>query len=191
MDETKEKELEGLLREYLKSLGVKKEEVLNNTPRRWMEFLKKYTEGFKEFNDIKNFELQTGDFNEMVVLETGFSSICEHHLLPYFGKVFVGYLPTTHVIGVSKIVKLIKHISMKPSIQEELTEEISKTIRKIIPNCAGVAVIMHGFHTCVGTRYKEGWLTTASMHGVFKHNPFAKNEFLDYVKHRIKREVSV
>lgn len=180
--------LEEMFRKYLKDNGVKCEEVLQNTPSRFLNFIKTYTEGFKPYTDFKSFE--ESDHNQMVVVETSFTSLCEHHLMPFFGKVFVAYLPTTHVIGVSKIIKLVKHLSKKPTIQEGLTEEVSKALRKNIPNTIGVAVVVHGFHTCVSTRYGNGWMTTASMHGAFKHNPFAKQEFLDYIKHKIKGEIN-
>jgi GTP cyclohydrolase I len=183
--------LEKELRNWLKSLGITNEEVLQNTPRRWMEVIEHFTEGYKEFSDYKNFELVVGDFNQMVVVETGFASLCEHHLLPYFGKVFVAYLPTTHIVGVSKIIKLVSHLSKRLTIQERLTQEIADILRKNIPGCLGTAVVIHAFHTCVGIRYKEGWLTTSSLNGVFKHNPYAKQEFIDFIKDRIRAEVKV
>lgn len=174
--------LESELRNYLKKLGVTKKEVLENTPKRWMKFLKEFSVGFKEFKDVKSFEVSEKGYNQMVVFKTNFTSLCEHHLLPFFGEVWVGYAPRTYVVGVSKIVKLINHISKKPTIQEELTEEIATNIKKMIPDSLGVIVVVKAFHTCVSSRYKDGWLTTSSLHGIFKHNPFAKEEFFEIMK---------
>jgi GTP cyclohydrolase I len=177
--------LENEIRKLLKEIGITKEEVLQNTPKRWIELIKDFN--VKKYEDFKTFYV--GDYNQMVVYECKFYSLCEHHLLPFFGKVFIGYLPVTHVIGISKISKLVSTLAKKPTIQEELTEEICKSLRKNIPGVIGVAVVIHGYHTCVSIRYGDGWLTTSSLHGIFKHNPFAKQEFLDFVKHRITKEV--
>jgi len=174
---------EKILRDYLEYLGMKKEEVLENTPRRFAKFLEEFTLALRE--EYKDFKVFKSEYNQMVTLETTFYSLCEHHLLPFFGKVFVAYLPRTEVIGVSKIVKLVKHLARKPTLQEELTEEIAKEISKRL-DVAGVAVCINAFHLCVATRYKEGWLLTTSLGGVFKHNPFAKQEFLDYIKNRLE-----
>jgi len=168
--------------EMLKYYHVTNQEVLENTPRRFLKFMDEYTSALK--NDYTDFKAFPKDSNQMVVMECSFYSLCEHHLLPYFGKVFIGYLPKTEVLGVSKLIKLTQHLFKKPSIQERVTEEIATTLMKNL-DTAGVAVIVKGLHLCVAMRYREGLITTASMHGNFKHNPFAKEEFLSYVTPRL------
>jgi GTP cyclohydrolase I len=82
---------------------------------------------------------------------------------------------------------MIQHISKKPSIQEELTEEIGKELRKMIPDCLGTIVVVKGFHTCIA-RYKEGWMITSSLSGASKHNPFIKEEFFNLI-HKDDKEI--
>lgn len=163
------------IRELLVDLGITNEEVLENTPRRWISYLKRYSKATRE--DYTDFKAFTSSHDQMVIVETKFWSLCEHHLLPFFGKVYVGYIPKDTVLGVSKIIRFVQHASSKPSIQENLTEEIVDTLHSEVGGL-GVIVIMKGFHTCVASRYDNGWMTTSALRGVFSHNPSAKEEFI-------------
>ncbi len=156
------------IRELLKDLGIVDDEVLQNTPKRWIRFLQSYSKPLKtEFNDFKQFET---DYDEIVVVETEFWSICEHHLLPYFGKAFIGYIPEKSVLGVSKVVRFVQYISKKPSIQESLTFEIADELFKKTKS-KGLIILMKGFHTCVASRYSNGWMTTSTKFGLFRTDP--------------------
>lgn len=176
---------ENNIRELLKDLGVTKEEVLENTPRRWIAFLNTYTKALRqEYQDFKAFESK---HDQMVIVETKFWSMCEHHLLPFFGKAYVGYIPNNKVVGVSKIVRYVQHIAMKPSIQEELTDEIADQLQKEL-NSKGTIVILKGFHTCVASRYDNGWMTTSALRGIFREDSFRKEEFVRLINNK-PREV--
>ena len=182
MKKTNNKKLEEMLRAKLKELGVTKKEVLQNTPKRWLRFIEDYTIALRqEYSDVKDFDVQTGNYNQMVIIKTHFMSICEHHLLPFVGVVWVGYLPRSSVTGASKIVKMVHHLTKKPSIQEELTQQIAEEVKKMVPDVLGVIVVVRAFHTCIA-RHQEGWMTTSSLHGAFKHNVFAKQEFFDLIQ---------
>lgn len=170
------------LRKELKRLGVKNKEVLERTPYRFFEFLKEYSTGLNgEYTDFKSFK---SDYKQMVVVECNFYSLCEHHLLPYFGKAFIAYMPKGRVVGVSKIAKLTQHLFKKPSMQENVTHEITEELSKNL-DTTGVTCLVKGLHLCVAMRYKEGWVTTSSSTGRFKNNSSAKKEFLAYVQPRL------
>jgi len=179
---------EATLRRMLIVNGVTNPEVLENTPRRFLKFFSDYTIGLREpYVDFKSFPMP--DANQMITIESDFFSICEHHLLPYLGKAFISYLPREKVVGVSKMVKLIKHSFRKPSIQEGVTEQIAKTVAKET-DAAGVAVTCRGFHLCVAMRYQNGWMTTSTMLGKFNHkdskfSAFTKQEYLTYIQPRL------
>jgi GTP cyclohydrolase I len=180
-------ELSKDLEEYLKSYcGITNEEVLKNTPKRFLAFLADYSSGNKEYNDFKTFPETC---NNMVTVEVPFYSLCEHHLLPYFGTAFVGYLPKDEVLGLSKIVKFVQHSFRKPSKQESVTMLIADTLNQKV-NTSGVAVVTRAFHCCYAMRYSNGWTTSATMVGKFDHrnkgyNPHAKEEFLTYIQPRL------
>ncbi len=178
MNEDKLNHYSSVIKDLLKDLGIKDEEILNNTPKRWLRFLESYTLPFKdEFTDFKTFPTSSDD---MVIAETHFWSICEHHLLPYFGKVYFGYIPIDKVLGISKIVRFIQFISKKPSIQEGLTQEIVDKLHKQA-NAQGSMVLMKGFHTCVASRYSNGWMITSAIRGLFREDKSLKEEFLKLV----------
>lgn len=169
---------ENTIRNMLKDLGIQNDEVLNNTPRRWIKFLESYSRPLRhEFQDFKMFPTSSDD---MVVAETHFWSICEHHLLPYFGKVFFGYIPNGEVLGISKIVRFIQYVSKQPSIQEGLTQTIADTLHAN-SNGKGVMVLIKGFHTCVASRYSNGWMTTSAVRGIFREDKNLKTEFLNLI----------
>ena len=171
-------EHEESIRKILIDLGVTTEEVLERTPARWINFLQRYTEGEqREFNDFKCFNTTS---DQMIIVENRFWSICEHHLLPYFGKAYVGYLPNGKVLGVSKVVRYVQHVSMKPGIQENLTEEIANTLYEEI-DPRGVMVILKGFHTCVASRYDNGWMTTSALRGNFVSQNESREEFIKLI----------
>ncbi len=168
-----------VLRSLLQDIGIQNEEVIENTPRRWIRFLESYSKPLNaDFSDFKTFQTNSDD---MVIAETHFWSICEHHLLPYFGKVFFGYIPDGKVLGISKIVRFIQYVSKQPSIQEGLTQTIADTLFEKSEG-RGVMVLIKGFHTCVASRYSNGWMTTSAVRGIFRENKTLKNEFLNLTR---------
>ena len=124
-----------------------------NTPKRVEQALKFLTSGYQaDVDQVINNALFTVDYSEMVIVkDIDFYSLCEHHLLPFFGKCHVAYIPSNKVIGLSKIPRLVEVFSRRLQVQERLTNQIANTIlEKIAP--LGVAVVMEGTHLCMSMR---------------------------------------
>ena len=150
-----------------------------------MRFL---TSGYgADVDTILNNALFAVDYSEMVIVkDIDFYSLCEHHLLPFFGKCHVAYIPSHRVIGLSKIPRLVEVFARRLQIQERLTNQIAETIRaKIKP--LGVAVVMEATHLCMsmrGVEKQNSFAVTSSMLGAFRNNPQTRMEFLELIKHR-------
>ena len=134
-----------------------------------------------------NNALFTVDYSEMVIVkDIDFYSLCEHHLLPFFGKCHVAYIPSTKVIGLSKIPRLVDVFSRRLQVQERLTNQIADTIRdKIAP--LGVAVVMEATHLCMsmrGVEKQNSFAVTSAMLGAFRDNARTRMEFLELIKLR-------
>ena len=140
-----------------------------------------------DIDEVLNQALFTVDYNEMVIVrDIDFYSLCEHHLLPFFGKCHVAYIPRTKVIGLSKIPRLVDVFARRLQIQERMTNQIAETIReKIDP--LGVAVVCEGTHLCMsmrGVEKQNSLATTSAMLGAFRDNAQTRMEFLELIKHR-------
>jgi GTP cyclohydrolase I len=122
----------------------------------------------------------------VIVKDIDFYSLCEHHLLPFFGKCHIAYIPTTRVIGLSKIPRLVDVFSRRLQVQERLTNEIAATIsEKIAP--LGVAVVMEATHLCMsmrGVEKQNSFAVTSAMLGAFRNNARTRMEFLELLKLR-------
>ena len=147
-------QMQDLIRQLLSSLGENPErEGLLNTPKRVEKSLAFLTSGYRSnIDEVLNGALFTVDYSEMVIVkDIDFYSLCEHHLLPFFGKCHVAYIPSNRVIGLSKIPRLVDVFSRRLQVQERLTGQIAETIReKIAP--LGVAVVMEATHLCMSMR---------------------------------------
>ena len=178
--------MEEHIREILASLGENPDrEGLVNTPRRVEKALRFLTKGYHEdLEKVLNGALFSVPYDEMVIVkDIQLYSLCEHHLLPFFGKCHVGYLPSNKVIGLSKIPRIVEVFSRRPQVQERLTQQIAETIQEAI-NPRGVAVVMEAQHLCMMMRGVEKQTTgmiTSSMLGHFREDSRSRSEFLSLV----------
>ena len=163
---------------------------LVNTPLRVSQSLRFLTSGYRMNEDeLLNRALFDVAYDEMVIVrDIELFSLCEHHLLPFFGKCHVGYIPNGCVIGLSKIPRLVDMYARRLQVQERLTTQIAETIdQKIHPR--GVAVVIEAQHLCMimrGVEKQNSVAVTSSMFGVFKDNQNTRNEFLTLVRHQTK-----
>jgi GTP cyclohydrolase IA len=163
-------------------------EGLLRTPERVAKSLRELTSGYQvDVDGLINGALFTVPYSEMVVVkDISFFSLCEHHLLPFFGVCHVAYVPDGKVIGLSKIPKLVKAFSRRLQVQERLTSQIAEIIlEKIKP--LGVAVVMEGRHLCMEMRGAESPnspTVTSAMLGSFRKDARTRDEFLSFIRRR-------
>jgi GTP cyclohydrolase I len=181
--------MQEIIRQLLAELGEDpRREGLVDTPKRVDKALRFLTSGYAaDVDEVLNNALFTVDYSEMVIVkDIDFYSLCEHHLLPFFGKCHVAYLPSTRVIGLSKIPRLVDVFSRRLQVQERLTSQIADTIRdKIAP--LGVAVVMEATHLCMsmrGVEKQNSFAVTSAMQGAFRTNSRTRMEFLELIKLR-------
>jgi GTP cyclohydrolase I len=181
--------MQDLIRQLLAELGEDPaREGLARTPKRVEKSLSFLTSGYRaNIDEVLNDALFTVDYSEMVIVkDIDFYSLCEHHLLPFFGKCHVAYIPKTHVIGLSKIPRLVDVFARRLQIQERMTNQIAETIReKIDP--LGVAVVCEGTHLCMsmrGVEKQNSFAVTSAMLGVFRDNARTRMEFLELIRLR-------
>ncbi len=178
---------EELLRELLTRLGEDPErDGLLRTPERTEKTLRFLTKGYKEDADkLLKSALFSVTYDEMVIVrDIEMFSLCEHHMLPFFGKVHVAYIPNGKVIGLSKIPRLIEVFSRRLQVQERLTTEIAETIdRAITPQ--GVGVVIEARHLCMmmrGVEKQHSSAVTSSMLGAFRTQQETREEFLALIR---------
>jgi GTP cyclohydrolase IA len=178
-----------LVRQLLVEIGEDPDrEGLVRTPLRVERALKFLTSGYSaDIDAVLNNALFTVDYSEMVIVkDIDFYSLCEHHLLPFFGKCHVAYIPQRHVIGLSKIPRLVDVFARRLQVQERMTNQIAETIRqKIDP--LGVAVVCEGTHLCMsmrGVEKQNSFAVTSAMLGSFRENARTRMEFLELLRVR-------
>jgi GTP cyclohydrolase I len=181
--------MQELIRQLLAELGEDPtREGLLRTPMRVEKALQFLTSGYDaDIDTILNQALFTVDYSEMVIVkDIDFYSLCEHHLLPFFGKCHVAYIPRQRVIGLSKIPRLVDMFARRLQIQERMTNQIAQTIlEKIDP--LGVAVVCQGTHLCMsmrGVEKQNSFAVTSAMLGIFRDNARTRMEFLELIRLR-------
>jgi GTP cyclohydrolase IA len=181
--------MQSLIRQLLAELGEDPtREGLLDTPKRVEKALKFLTSGYDtDVDEVLNGALFTVEYSEMVIVkDIDFYSLCEHHLLPFFGKCHVAYIPSNRVIGLSKIPRLVDVFARRLQVQERLTNQIADTIReKIAP--LGVAVVMEATHLCMsmrGVEKQNSFAVTSAMHGIFRDKARTRMEFLELIRLR-------
>ena len=181
--------MEDLIRQLLQELGEDPDrEGLQRTPLRVAKAMKFLTSGYvADIDQVLNNALFTVDYSEMVIVrDIDFYSLCEHHLLPFFGKCHIAYLPHKQVIGLSKIPRLVDVFARRLQIQERMTNQIAETIKEKI-NPHGVAVVCEGTHLCMsmrGVEKQNSYAITSAMLGGFRDNARTRMEFLELIRHR-------
>ena len=186
---TRLENIENAVRKILINIGEDiNREGLIETPKRVAKMYEEIlnTKNINDFDNYKLFEVDLDNSQEMILIkDIPFFSMCEHHMLPFFGKVHVAYIPRENkVIGLSKIPRLVEFVSRKLSVQEEITVNVAKKLIEIL-NPLGVAVVVEARHMCIEMRgvNKIGSVTRTSFYsGEFKENADRKKEFLDGIK---------
>ena len=180
---------EELMKEILVRLGEDPErEGLERTPARVHKALEFLTRGYNQDPEalLKN-ALFTVSYDEMVIVkDVEMFSLCEHHMLPFFGKVHVAYIPNGKVIGLSKVPRLIEVFSRRLQIQERLTTQIAEIIQKVIQP-QGVGVVIEARHLCMmmrGVEKQHSAAVTSSMLGCFREEQETRQEFLSLIRQR-------
>lgn len=161
-------------------------EGLRDTPDRAAEAFRYLTKGYQEsIDDIINGALFESEMSEMVIVQDiELYSLCEHHLLPFFGRCHVGYLPNGKVLGLSKIARIIDFYARRLQIQEGLTHEIATCIADIT-GARGVAVVIEANHLCMmmrGVEKQNSTMKTSVMLGEMRNNPSSRMEFLNLIR---------
>jgi GTP cyclohydrolase I len=158
---------------------------LKDTPARAEEAMRFLTRGYNQtVEEIVNGALFPSDSSEMVLVrDIELYSLCEHHLLPFIGKAHVAYIPTGHVLGLSKIARIVDMFARRLQIQEQLTTQIATTIEQVTA-AAGVGVIIEAKHMCMmmrGVEKQNSMMVTSAMLGAFRNNPSTRTEFLSLI----------
>jgi GTP cyclohydrolase IA len=182
-NEVRTEGIAALVRRMLVLLGEDPErEGLRKTPERYEKALKFLTSGYHQSAEhILNGATFSVCYDEIVVVkDIEFFSLCEHHLLPFFGKCHVGYMPNKRVIGLSKVARLVNMFARRLQIQERMTSQIARAIEERI-SPEGVGVIIEARHLCMqmrGVEKQHGQAVTSAMLGVFRNNKQTRDEFL-------------
>lgn len=158
---------------------------LLDTPKRVAKAYEFLTQGYsKKIEDVLNGAVFTEKYDEMVIVkDIDFYSMCEHHMLPFYGKVHVAYIPNGKIVGLSKIPRIVEVFARRLQVQERMTQQIADTLEEYLkPD--GVAVVAEGFHMCMmmrGVEKQNSITTTSAMLGSFKEDARTRSEFLDLI----------
>ncbi len=181
--------IEPLVTAMLKELGEDPgRDGLERTPARVAKAMRYLTKGYEEDPiEILNDALFEVSYDEMVIVkDIDFYSLCEHHLLPFFGRAHVAYVPNGKVVGLSKIPRVVEMFSRRLQVQERFTTEIASTLREVLQP-KGVAVVVEAIHLCMmmrGVGQQNASAVTSSIHGEFEQDPKTRSEFMDLIRHQ-------
>ncbi len=179
--------IEELTKKLLKEIGENPDrEGLLNTPLRVAKSWDFLSRGYKQdINQIINNAVFEEEYDQMVAVKgIEFYSMCEHHLLPFFGVAHIAYIPDGKIIGLSKIPRILDMFARRLQVQERMTQEVANMLQSTL-NPKGVAVIIEAQHMCMqmrGVQKKQSYMSTSSMLGIFREDNKTRKEFLDIVK---------
>lgn len=178
-----------LIFDLLKNIGEDpKREGLLETPRRVTDAYEFLTSGYeKKIEEVMNEALFNEKYDEMVLVKNiDFYSLCEHHMLPFYGKVHVAYIPDGKIIGLSKIPRIVDVFARRLQVQERMTQQIADTIQQYLQP-RGVAVVSEAYHMCMmmrGVQKQNSSATASAVYGDFKDDPRTRSEFLNLIGHK-------
>ncbi|HZY10657.1 MAG TPA: GTP cyclohydrolase I FolE [Bacteroidota bacterium] len=182
--------LEETVKEILTILGEKpSREGLRRTPRRVAKAWEFLTSGYKQdVKEVLNGAVFSEKYNEMVIVkDIDFFSLCEHHMLPFYGKAHIAYIPSGKIIGLSKLPRIVEVFSRRLQVQERLTQQIADTLFETLePD--GVAVVIEARHLCMmmrGVEKQNSVATTSAMLGSFRDDERTRNEFLNLISSKL------
>jgi GTP cyclohydrolase IA len=192
IDGTEGMKLEELIRSLLLEIGEDpSREGLQKTPRRVAEAYSFLTSGYrKNPEEVLNGAIFEEPYDEMVIVkEIDFYSMCEHHLLPFWGRAHIAYLPAGKIIGLSKLPRILDVFARRLQVQERLTQQVADCIDQAL-HPQGVGVVIEAFHLCIamrGVEKQNAFATTSSMLGVFREDRGARSEFMNLIGHHTLR----
>jgi GTP cyclohydrolase IA len=178
-----------LIHDLLKNIGEDpKREGLLETPSRVADAYEFLTSGYnKNIDEVMNDALFNEKYDEMVLVKNiDFYSLCEHHMLPFYGKVHVAYIPDGKIIGLSKIPRIVDVFARRLQVQERMTQQIADTLAQYLQP-RGVAVVSEAYHMCMmmrGVQKQNSSATASAVHGDFKDDPRTRGEFLNLIGHK-------
>lgn len=183
--------LEDVVQSMLQELGEDpNREGLIKTPRRVAKALKFLTSGYtQKVEDVLNGAIFDEKYNEMVIVrDIDVFSLCEHHLLPFYGRAHVAYIPNGKIVGLSKLPRIVDIFAKRLQVQERLTQQIAQTLYEVL-HPDGVAVVIEARHMCMmmrGVEKQNSIATTSAMLGVFHEDQKTRSEFLNLIDRRVQ-----
>lgn len=180
---TNAKDIESALKTIIRYIGEDPErEGLKGTPDRIIRMWKEIFRGYDETQKPRITTFENDEHTEQMIFDTGdYYSMCEHHILPFFGKYYFAYIPNKNgkILGISKIARVVGYCAARLQLQERLAENILDMLEGALGNCEGMAIVMRGQHMCKSMRgaKNQGQMTVALLRGLFKENADLRMEF--------------
>ena len=188
MSDERDDPIEGHIHAILKELGEDPgRDGLERTPGRVARAMRFFTSGYAQDPvEILNDALFEVDYDEMVLVkDIDFYSLCEHHMIPFFGRIHVAYIPNRRVVGLSKIPRLVEMLARRLQVQERLTTQVAETLEEVLQP-KGVGVVGESIHLCMkmrGVEQQNAFAITSSMRGAFKSDSKTRSEFMELIRH--------
>ncbi len=181
--------IEPLVAQMLKELGeAPGRDGLTNTPRRVSKAMRFFTSGYEQDpKALLNNALFDVEYDEMVLIrDIDFYSLCEHHMVPFFGKAHVGYIPAGKVVGLSKIPRIVEMFARRLQVQERLTTQVAEVLEEVLAP-RGVGVVVEAKHLCMmmrGVEQQNSFAVTSSLRGEFESDSKTRAEFLELIRQK-------
>jgi GTP cyclohydrolase I len=181
--------IEPLIESMLKELGEDAaRDGLQNTPRRVAQAMRFFTSGYEQDpKQLLNNALFDVEYDEMVLIrDIDFYSLCEHHMVPFFGKAHVGYIPAGKVVGLSKIPRIVEMFARRLQVQERLSTQVAEVLEDVLAP-RGVGVVVEAKHLCMmmrGVEQQNSFAITSSLRGEFESDPKTRAEFLELIRQK-------